>query len=332
MRPIRFVALQIRKNQKLVNLLKTIIQQIFPDTVVVLDYPLTPGQERDQRFADLLKQATRKVCPDTVVVLDYPLDSRQRWDKENPHPDLYNIINENRSLYKYHLQSFLPFSEYFMSIPERHAQNVASAEPCWINGWMPALDGVALYSFMAMNKPRYYMEVGSGNSTKFARKAIVDHALDTKIISIDPHPRAEIDNICDEIIREPVENIHIEAFDCLSANDILYVDDSHRVFMNSDATTIFLEVIPRLKPGVLVEIHDVNLPYDYPTEWIDRYYSEQYLLAAYLLAKGSRFDIVLPNMFISHDPELRSVLSPLWEREEMRNVETHGGSFWIRTK
>ena len=54
--------------------------------------------------------------------------------------------------------------------------------------------------------------------------------------------------------------------------------------MNSDATTIFLDTIPRLRSGVLVEIHDVTLPYDYPTEWIDRYYSEQYLLAAYILA------------------------------------------------
>jgi hypothetical protein len=328
---IRFVASPIRKNQKLFRLLRRTIQEIFPDSVVVLDYPLTPRQKQNQQFLDLLKKITQEIFPDSVVVLDYPLHSRQRWDIEHPHRELYDIINENRNLYKHHLQSFLPLSEYFINI-ERQTQNAASAEPYWINGSMPALDGVALYGFMAMNRPKYYIEVGSGNSTKFARKAIIDHALDTKIISIDVHPRIEIDNICDEIIRKPVENIGVEVFDCLSTNDILYIDGSHRIFMNSDATTVFLEVIPRLRSGVLVEIHDVFLPYDYPAEWIDRYYSEQYLLAAYLLAKGSGFDIVLPNMFISHDPELRSILSPLWGKEEMRNVETHGGSFWMRVK
>jgi hypothetical protein len=91
-------------------------------------------------------------------------------------------------------------------------------------------------------------------------------------------------------------------------------------------------VIPRLKPGVLVEIHDIMLPYDYPADWIGRHYSEQYVLAAYLLARGSRFEIVLPNAFISQDNELKAVLNPLWQRAEMQNVETHGVSFWIQMK
>ena len=91
-------------------------------------------------------------------------------------------------------------------------------------------------------------------------------------------------------------------------------------------------MIPRLKPGVLVEIHDVMLPYDYPEEWTDRYYSEQYLLAAYLLAKGKTLDIVLPSHFISIDPEMKQLLSPLWETGQMKNVEPFGCSFWMRTR
>jgi hypothetical protein len=181
-----------------------------------------------------------------------------------------------------------------------------------------------------MRRPKHFLEVGSGNSTKFARKAISDHRLDTKIISIDPHPRAEIDMLCDQVLREPVEAISLDIFDRLEAGDILYVDNSHRVFMNSDATVIFLDVIPRLRSGVFVEIHDVTLPYDYPSEWIDRHYSEQYLLAAYLLARGNRFEILLPNTFISYENELRDILTPLWQRAEMQNVETHGVSFWIQ--
>jgi hypothetical protein len=281
---------------------------------------------------EFLTRVARKASPEKVIILDYPIDSKPRWNQENPNLPLYDIINLNRSTYKNHLQSFLSFVEYLIKVPARPPNDSPSPEPCWVNGWMPALDGVSLYSFIALNKPKYYLEVGSGNSTKFAHRAITDHKLRTKIISIDPCPRVEVNDICDQTIRQPVESVSLEIFDVLEANDILYIDNSHRVFMNSDATVIFVDVIPRLKPGVLMEIHDVMLPYDYPSEWIGRYYSEQYLLAAYLLAKGNRFDIVLPSFFISHDPEMRELLSPLWAKEQMKNVETHGVSFWIRIK
>lgn len=275
---------------------------------------------KSPKLTRLLWDVTREISPDTVLLLDYPLSSMQRWDLEHPHQELYAILDNNRDIYISHLQSFLSFSECFGNISIQNKQNSLSTEPHWNNGWTPALDGIALYSFLVNNRSKYYAEIGSGNSTKFARKAISDHNLDTKIVSIDPNPRAEINNICDEIIREPVENVSVEVFDRLNANDILYIDNSHRVFMNSDATMLFLDVIPRLRSGVLVEIHDVTLPYDYPANWVDRYYSEQYLLASYILAKGNRFEIVLPNYFISYDKKLKSILSPLWKKEGMKKI------------
>jgi hypothetical protein len=283
-------------------------------------------------FADFLARVAREASPDRVIVLEYPIDSKPRWSQEKPNLPLYEAIDLHRSTYERHLRSFLGFSDRFIEISERPSLDNSSNEPFWLNGWLPALDGVALYSFIALNKPKHFLEVGSGNSTKFARRAIRDHKLSTKIISIDPCPRAEVNGICDRSIREPVENVSLEVFDVLEANDILYIDNSHRVFMNSDATALFLDVIPRLKPGVLVEIHDVTLPYDYPEAWIQRCYSEQYLLAAYLLAKGERFEIVMPSTFVSDDPELSRILSPLWATERMKSVETHGCSFWIRTR
>ena len=116
------------------------------------------------------------------------------------------------------------------------------------------------------------------------------------------------------------------------------------VFTNSDVAVIFLEVLPRLQPGVLVHLHDIFLPYDYPPEWRDRYYSEQYVLAAMLLGQTSRFNVALPNAFIGRDPELRAVLAPLWRDPGFAPpVSTHGqpaamadrsgvgSSFWMRT-
>jgi hypothetical protein len=282
-----------------------------------------------RKHLGLAESVARQTFSNKLILLDYPVTPSQRWDYSHPHEELYRIINHNRSDYIERLKSFLAFTENFVKIPERQATGSCLSEPSWINGWMPASDGVALYGLVAMKQPRHFLEVGSGNSTKFARKAITDHRLNTKIISIDPHPRVEIDMLCDEVVREPVEAISLDIFDRLESGDILYVDNSHRVLMNSDATVIFLDVIPKLKPGVLVEIHDVMLPYDYPSAWIGRHYSEQYLLAAYLLARGRRFNIFLPNTFISSDSELRTILMPLWQRAEMQNVETHGCSFWI---
>jgi hypothetical protein len=118
----------------------------------------------------------------------------------------------------------------------------------------------------------------------------------------------------------------------LETGGVLFVDGSHRCFANSDVTVIFLEVLPRLRNGVFVEFHDVSLPHDYPQEYTERYYSEQYLLAVYILAESNKFNIVLPNSFISEDAELNNVLNPLWDEPKMHEVERHGDSFWIQIR
>lgn len=282
------------------------------------------------RFNMYLGLAVKPLFGNRMVLLDYPVTSVPRWSYSNPHPELYEVINANRSRYIEHLTSFLRFSESFVRIPVRRSAD--PSQPNWANEWIPPLDAVALYSFIAIGQPKLFLEVGSGNSTKFARRATKDHGLTTKIVSIDPRPRVEIDALCDQVVREPVENCKLDIFDRLESGDILYVDNSHRALMNSDATVIFLDILPRLKPGVLVHFHDIALPYDYPAEWKDRYYSEQYLLAAYLLARGSRFDILLPNWFVTIDNELKNILLPLWQSPEMQNLEIQGGSFWIQMK
>ena len=142
-----------------------------------------------------------------------------------------------------------------------------------------------------------YVEIGSGNSTKFVARAIADHRLDAEIISIDPEPRAEIDALCDQVLRSPLEHCDLGVFDTLGAGDIVFADNSHQSFMNSDVTVFFCEILPRLARGVIVGIHDIFLPDDYPADWAGRYYSEQYLLACYLLAETRRFDVVLPVHF-----------------------------------
>jgi hypothetical protein len=100
----------------------------------------------------------------------------------------------------------------------------------------------------------------------------------------------------------------------MEPGDFLFVDSSHRTFSNSDVTVIFMDVLPRLRAGVIVHFHDIFWPYDYLTEWADRYYTEQYLLGTYLLTAGaSKVKFLLPNAFVVHDRELARICSPLLE-------------------
>ncbi|MGB1295455.1 MAG: class I SAM-dependent methyltransferase [Flavobacteriales bacterium] len=172
--------------------------------------------------------------------------------------------------------------------------------------------------------------MGSGNSTKVVKKAIVDGGLETKITSIDPYPRANIDHLADQVIRKPLENLsdHI-IFDNLEKGDILFIDNSHRCLPNSDVTVCFLEILPRLKPGVIVHVHDIYIPYDYPQFMCDRAYSEQYVLAAMIMSNPKKYKTIMPNYFVSEDNELKQILNPIWEHPNLKTVERHGGSFWL---
>ena len=245
------------------------------------------------------------------------------------HKGLYEIINAHRSDYELILKEALKYKEQFWIIKDSSIEK-DSIKPAWNNGFLPGLDIIAIYAILAKFKPSKYIEIGSGNSTKVAYKAKKELGLTTKIISIDPMPRAEIDSLADEVHRKPFENLDFDIVDLLEENDILFVDNSHRILPNSDSMVFYMEILPRLKKGVIVHIHAIYLPYDYPQFMCDRAYSEQYGLAMYLLANPEKYKTIFPNYFVSEDKELSSILSPIWDGDSMKNVERHGGSYWIR--
>ncbi len=248
-----------------------------------------------------------------------------------PHALLNTIIRLNRSEYRERLESFIKYESAISTIKDSK-EETSPDNPVWNNEYLPGLDIIGLYGMIAEFKPKHYMEVGSGNSTKVARKAINDNRLSTEITSIDPFPRANIDHLADEVIRMPFENLknYKVLIDKLSANDILFIDNSHRLFPNSDVMIFFLEILPFLKKDVIVQIHDIYLPYDYPQFMCDRYYNEQYILAATLLANPEKYKILLPLYFISMDDELKKSLDHFWKNKNLLNVEKHGGSFWFK--
>jgi hypothetical protein len=216
------------------------------------------------------------------------------------------------------------------AITVHRTAGLAVAAPIWKNGWLPSVDGATLYALLATRKPRLYLEIGSGNSTRFARRAIADLGLGTRIVSIDPQPRAEIDAICDEVIRRPLEAVAPSVFGELGAGDVVFFDGSHRSFANSDVTVFFTEILPAIPSGVVWGLHDIVLPDDYPVDGC-AYYNEQYLLASYLLGGAGSDEIVFPAYFASTRGRL-PLTAALFAEPELREAGAYGCGFWMQRR
>jgi len=282
--------------------------------------------EHTPRARDWLLMALGKRHP---IFLDYPVKDQPRYGYgKPPHRKLFEIIERGRSAYVEHVDYFMSLRDQLVRIPNRMEE--PTIVPAWLNSALPALDAISIYGFISKYRPKTYLEIGSGQSTKFARQAIADSRFTTRIVSIDPEPRAEIDSICDKIIRAPLEDVDLSVFDTLERGDILFVDNSHRCFMNSDVTVVFLDVLPRLKSGVLVGFHDIALPLDYEPAMANRHYSEQYLLAVHLLAEGPHTEILFAGAFVSMDRPLHGTLTPVLENPCMSGVSPYGSAFWLR--
>lgn len=169
------------------------------------------------------------------------------------------------------------------------------------NGYFSSPDAEVLYTFIRLFEPRIIVEIGSGNSTKIMRQAILDAHLHTRLISIDPEPRINVDKLVDEMYPQAVENFNnIELFYSLVENDILFIDSSHEIKAGNDILFLYFSVLPKLSKGVLVHIHDIFLPYEYPKEWLINLHpgiNEQYLVQAILMF-SDLFEVLWPGHFM----------------------------------
>jgi tetratricopeptide (TPR) repeat protein len=262
-------------------------------------------------------------------VIDYAYVAKMRYGARHPaHAGLETLIAAGKERYASFIRKLGDMSGQFDAVPAKG--DYGSTEPFWLNTWFPPLDAMALQGFLKTSNPRLFIEIGSGMSTKFARRTVNAHQLRTRIISIDPEPRNAIDRICDKVIRAPLEQCPPRIFDELESGDILFLDSSHRSFQNSDVTVFFLEILPRLKPGVVVHIHDIYLPFDYPSGHLARLWNEQYLLATALLFGAQSFEVLMPCWYVSQDAELGSLTDTLLRQGPLKDLSLHGASFWLR--
>lgn len=151
--------------------------------------------------------------------------------------------------------------------------------------WFPRLDAAAAYALVRREKPRRIVEIGSGHSTRFLARAVRDAELPTRIVAIDPAPRASLAGL--GVVHE--RRLLAEADPALTdlgASDILFVDSSHVAMPGTDVDRLVGDVLPRLPSGTLVHWHDVLLPDPYPAEWAWRGYNESIPVAALIGSGG----------------------------------------------
>ncbi len=156
--------------------------------------------------------------------------------------------------------------------------------PRWDQDWFCRLDAAIAYALIRERRPRHVVEIGSGHSTRFLARAASAAGAGTRLIAIDPEPRASLADLPVEWRREIVQQTPPSLFQSLTAGDALFIDSSHVLMPGSDVDHLFNRLLPALATGVAVHIHDIFLPDPYPAEWAWRGYNEQQ--AALLLIAG----------------------------------------------
>jgi predicted O-methyltransferase YrrM len=224
--------------------------------------------------------------------------------------------------------------------PELDAVPTAAApRPAYYydNGSFMSGDAEYLYQVVRHFKPRRFVEVGSGMSTLLVRQAIADEqradpAYACRHVCIEPYENPWLASLDVELVRERVEKVPRALFTDLGADDVLFIDSSHVVRPQGDVVTEYLDILPRLRPGVLVHVHDIFTPRDYPDAWVREnmwLWTEQYLVEAFL-SHNDRFEIVgALNYLARHHAAALGAACPQFAREA---ATRDPGSLWLRVR
>lgn len=237
----------------------------------------------------------------------------------------WNVAEQLDLLKRFH------FNDELTAFPiERQADH----EFFYRNGFFESGDAEYLYNMIRLFKPERIFEIGSGRSTLLAASAIKanrgeDPAYQCEHLCIEPYEVEWLEELGVTVVRKPVELIDTSLFGQLEENDILFIDSSHMIRPQGDVLFEYFEILPILRSGVLIHIHDIFSPKDYLEEWIQSvcFWNEQYLLEAFL-SYNSQFKIVGALNFLKHHyPDELTAACPVL-RQQLESREP--GSFWLR--
>ena len=256
--------------------------------------------------------------PDTKDVLKH--DFNQKFPLDGIHIDESSMLIRLKRMAKYR-------AEY----NEIHTDS----------GYASNGDGAILYGMVREFKPKKILEVGSGFSTCIAWAALQKNKTEDgksgSITAIEPFPKPVLKKLLSKsngnvtLIQNKVEDVNIQLFEKLQSGDILFIDSSHVIKIGNDVHYIFLSVLPKVPPGIIIHFHDIRFPYDYPKRWVlkaKKFWTEQYLLQMFL-AFNDTFEILFAsNYMYDKYPELMV--------DSLVGLNNKGdgwpGSFWIRRK
>lgn len=203
------------------------------------------------------------------------------------------------------------------------------------NPYFPPSDAQVLASLMMHQRPRRYIEVGSGYTSALA--LAVDRQFlgeTTEFTFIEPYPErlysliSPQDRARHRIFVQQVQDVPLELFQELENGDFLFIDSTHVSKAGSDVHCEIFDILPTLKSGVYVHFHDIFYPFEYPREWFfkeNRSWNEIYLIRAYLM-NNKDYEIIMFNDFIFQKyPEEFARLMP-------KSRKKSGGSLWLRRR
>ena len=264
---------------------------------------------------------------------------RNRWAKPSP---LYGIsfdLDKMEDLLKSLCADYLPS---FQELPTYENMVDSGFGPGY-----PRVDALVLYCMLRRVRPSRYLEVGSGLSTAYAHHALLGKYRGDRcpsITCIEPFPFSHLNSLSNiELVRSEVQDVSIEKFTCLEANDVLFIDSSHIVKLDGDVPFLFLEALPQLQPGVIIHVHDIPFPFNvpFPPEYwtlLDHpesphwpmFWNEAMLIQA-LLSGSSSFEIILslPMLRYHREANLRSIIPSYKTIAEEPNTFS---SLWLRKK
>ncbi len=205
------------------------------------------------------------------------------------------------------------------------------------NGTYGAGDAEYLYSMIRLFKPARIIEIGSGSSTLAARAAISrnieeDSSYICEQICIEPYECPWLEEVGVQCVRNRVEDLDPTMFSTLGRNDILFIDSSHVIRPQGDVLYLYQRILPRLRPGVFVHVHDIFTPKDYLDDWIIKeqvLWNEQYLLEAFLTL-NSEFEVIGALNYLSHHyPGEIQAKCPILAKE---SKQAEPGAFWMRRR
>ena len=194
-------------------------------------------------------------------------------------------------------------------------------------------DAVVLFCMMMDLHPKRLVEVGGGYSSCAAMDTsdrFLDGSVEFSIV--EPHPASLLallapdDRYRESIVRTPLQEVPLDTFSRLEANDILFMDSSHVAKVGSDVNDCFFRILPALRPGVVIHFHDIPYPFEYPPDWVlkgKRSWNEAYLLRAFL-QYNDKYQVFYFNHFVQ-----RRFERELGERMPLC-LQDCGAGIWLR--